>query len=452
MRVFWEGRLVAAPNLNTAGHSKASMGWAIGRLTVTATGARSLLKFADASAGNTSCGAALDAVSLVAQLKTVNGFQVTSSNSAYSVAERQMLAKVQGAGVVPASGTPVCTLQAVSANQVQNGAGLQIVWTIAPSAQFIHETASQRMAGAQLVQQYLTGLLRSSRDLYLAALQADRVPLQGSSDLASWWGVRVQSISTIGSLMSFQIAQTGTTATMTWSNVPGVSSSASEALAPEALANLLYYTKSVAVLPATTTPATTTPGQTCTDPAFTTSAPFGGWTDGNYYVYNNMWNDASAPPSGVGSQTLYACSYSNWYVVSDQPATTDVKTYPNVQENFKSVPVSQFTTLTSSFAETDPHVGIYEDAYDMWLNGIATRTSNEVMIWNENYHQTPGGSPQGTVTFDGRAYTAWTTSNRSYIAFVANSYFTSGTVNLLEFYHWLIDRGWIPSSLGRGPS
>jgi hypothetical protein len=161
-----------------------------------------------------------------------------------------------------------------------------------------------------------------------------------------------------------------------------------------------------------------------------------------------MWNDSSPPSSGVGSQTIYACSYSNWYVVSDQPATTDVKTYPNVQENFNSVPVTQFSTLTSSFAETDPQVGIYEDAYDMWLNGVANSTSNEVMIWNENHGQVPAGSPLATVTFDGKSYTAWTTSNNSYIAFVANSNFTSGTVNLLEFYDWLIDKGWIsPTSV-----
>jgi Glycosyl hydrolase family 12 len=153
-----------------------------------------------------------------------------------------------------------------------------------------------------------------------------------------------------------------------------------------------------------------------------------------------MWNDSSPPSSGVGSQSLYACSYSSWYAVSDQPPTVDVKTYPDVQ--------TAFSTLTSSFAETDPHVGIYEDAYDMWLNGVASSGSNEVMIWNENYNQVPGGSPEASVTFDGRAYTVWATSNDSYIAFVANSNFTSGTVNLLEFYDWLITKGWIsPSSV-----
>jgi hypothetical protein len=186
---------------------------------------------------------------------TVNGFSVTSVSTAYEVAEHQMLMHLSAHAVVSAAPTQsaaVCTLQASAANEVQNGAGLLIIWTVAPSAQFIHETSSQRLGGAQVVEQYLTSLLKSSRNLYLAALQADQVPLQGP-DLASWWGVEVRSISTTGSLMTFQIATTATTSTTSWSDVPGVSSSASQAMAPEALANLLYYTKNIAVLPGLTT-------------------------------------------------------------------------------------------------------------------------------------------------------------------------------------------------------
>ncbi len=44
----------------------------------------------------------------------------------------------------------------------------------------------------QVVEAYLTGLLSSTRGLYLAALQADRVPLQGTSDLSTWWGVEME--------------------------------------------------------------------------------------------------------------------------------------------------------------------------------------------------------------------------------------------------------------------
>jgi hypothetical protein len=186
----------------------------------------------------------------------VNGFSATAAKDPYSVAERQMLAEIPALAVVPASGSRVWTLQAVAANQVQNSTGLLIIWTIAPSAPFIHEASAQGLAGAQLADTYLAGLLKRSKNLYLAALQADRVPVQGSVGLGSWWGVEVRSMSTTGALMTFQIAATATTSTATWSNVSGISSSASQAMAPEALANLLYYTKSIAVLPGSTTSTT----------------------------------------------------------------------------------------------------------------------------------------------------------------------------------------------------
>jgi hypothetical protein len=124
-----------------------------------------------------------------------------------------------------------------------------------------------------------------------------------------------------------------------------------------------------------------------------------------------------------------------------------VKTYPNVHRDFSSLAISSLKSVTSSFSETSPGTGTYEDAYDIWLNAIANPSegSDEVMIWNENHGQIPGGSPQGTVTFGGRAYTVWKGAG-NYFAFVANSTFTSGTLNLLEFCQYLIGQGWIAST------
>jgi hypothetical protein len=110
------------------------MGWVTDTVSVTATEARSVVEFVDATPSAGPAGATLDAVPLslvrVASA-TVNGFAATTSNKPYSVAERQMLAKVPGYAIAPASGTPVCALQAVAAQQVQNGTGLLIVWSIA---------------------------------------------------------------------------------------------------------------------------------------------------------------------------------------------------------------------------------------------------------------------------------------------------------------------------------
>ncbi len=194
---------------------------------------------------------------------------------------------------------------------------------------------------------------------------------------------------------------------------------------------------------ATASPVTSGSG-TCTQPQFVTSDPSGMWNLAPYFVSNNMWNASNY----TVSQTLYSCSYSNWYVVAT--ANTDsgdgaVKTYPNSHRDFDNNPaIDSFQSITSTFAETSPYTGIYEDAYDIWLNGIASSGSTEVMIWTENFHQVPGGSVVGSATFDGRSFTVW--KSGSYIAFVANTNFTSGTVNLLEIFKWIMAQGWIPAS------
>ncbi len=181
----------------------------------------------------------------------------------------------------------------------------------------------------------------------------------------------------------------------------------------------------------------------CTKPQFVTSQAFGGWTDGAYYLYNNMWN-----VSGYSvSQTLYACSHSNWYVVAEMNNDSGdgaVKTYPNVQMNFNEPKISSFHSITSTFAETGPGTGIYEDAYDIWINGVASSGSTELMIWTDNVRQVPSGSVQAAVTFGGRTYKVW--KSGSYIAFVAGTNFSAGSMNLLQFFDWVIAKGWIPAS------
>jgi hypothetical protein len=184
-------------------------------------------------------------------------------------------------------------------------------------------------------------------------------------------------------------------------------------------------------------------GMPCTTPVFTTSSPTGGWSNGGYYVFNNMWN-TSVP---LGPETLSACSYHSWYVVSNQSNSAGaVKTYPNVQMNFSDPQISTFTTITSRFAETSPHVGIYEDAYDIWLNGIASSTSTEVMIWVDNWKQVPAGSKVATATFSGRTFDVWRTSDGSYVAFAATATFTSGTVDLLAIFHWMMAQGYLAAN------
>jgi hypothetical protein len=189
--------------------------------------------------------------------------------------------------------------------------------------------------------------------------------------------------------------------------------------------------------------------------AFTTSDAQGQWSNGGYFIRNDAWN------TDAGPQTLYACSYRSWNVVANEPSTTDVKTYPDVQMDFQKsgaadgsgVPISSFKSVTSTFAETSPHVGIYEDAYDIFVNSntLVGPGTTEIMIWVDNYKQAPAGSKVATaVSLDNRAYDVYYQADNGngghYVAFVANANFTSGTVDILAFFSYAVQQSWIPST------
>jgi hypothetical protein len=180
------------------------------------------------------------------------------------------------------------------------------------------------------------------------------------------------------------------------------------------------------------------------DPPFVTSDPNGGWSTGGYYVHNNMWNGAKYSPC---TSTLRARSHDDWQVVTRMNNKTGdgaVKTYPNVHKDYARVPVGSFDSLTSRFAETSPRVGIYNVAYDIWINGIATKGCTEIMIWTENFKQVPGGKYVQDVSLGGRRYKVYKSAGSGYIAFVAAENFTSGTVDFLEIMKWAIAKGWLP--------
>jgi hypothetical protein len=164
-----------------------------------------------------------------------------------------------------------------------------------------------------------------------------------------------------------------------------------------------------------------------------------------YYLYDNKWNCGPSSGYSCGPEKLYGCSYSSWYVTSNQPAgNTAVLTYPAIQANFASNPlVSSFHAITSTFAEKSPHVGDYEVAYDIWLNG----QKNELMIWVDNYNQTPAGSKVATnVSLGGRTYDVWSNPSSGYMIFYANVTFTSGTVDILEIFNYAIQHNLLPAN------
>jgi hypothetical protein len=189
---------------------------------------------------------------------------------------------------------------------------------------------------------------------------------------------------------------------------------------------------------------------TCSNPAWRTSNHNGMWNNGGYVVHNNMWNVSGYKVS----ETMYGCSYRNWYVhatANNSSGDGAVKTYPNVHKDFhnwntgKEPRLSSFKTIRSTFAARTPHVGIYDTAYDIWLNGVPGK--NEVMVWTDNYRQVPSGSVIAKgLSFGGHTWKVYATHDNSYIAFVPSKRLTSGTLHLRSMLGWLASHGRVSSS------
>jgi hypothetical protein len=162
-----------------------------------------------------------------------------------------------------------------------------------------------------------------------------------------------------------------------------------------------------------------------------------------------MWNVAEAGP-----ETLYACSYDNWYVITNQKNVPgrlgSVKTYPNVHRDYNGERISSFSRINSKFAATSPHIGIYNVAYDIWLNGVAGNDSTEIMIWTDNYRQVPSGDKVARVTFGGVDYDVWKTPDSTYVAFVPQRPLTSGSLDLLQMFTWLMSKAWLAGTATMG--
>jgi hypothetical protein len=189
---------------------------------------------------------------LVAPSIVVNGFVISTNaplalQNPYSVAERQMLARLPSDLSTSSYGAQVARLTAASAEQTAGGAGLLITWNVEPTSRYIADTAAQRQTAASALDSQLLALLRTSVVYYDAALRADRVPLQGSSDLANWWVVAIRSTSTTDESMGFQVGFTSAAQHIpesSWTNIPGYSD-VSGGSPSGVLASLLYYTKQV---------------------------------------------------------------------------------------------------------------------------------------------------------------------------------------------------------------
>lgn len=168
--------------------------------------------------------------------------------------------------------------------------------------------------------------------------------------------------------------------------------------------------------------------------AWTSSAQFGSWSNGGYTLNNDVWG------SGAGPQTIWANSFSNWGVTSDQPNTGGVKSYPHAERDI-GVALSSLHGVSSSFSVSVPGSGAFNTAYDIWANG----SSYEIMLWmNKTGAVGPLGSQQTTATVGGSTWAVYSGSNGSnaVFSFVRTSNTNSGSVDILAVLKWIEARGW----------
>jgi hypothetical protein len=127
-----------------------------------------------------------------------------------------------------------------------------------------------------------------------------------------------------------------------------------------------------------------------------------------------------------------------------------IKSYPDTQRNFTDRPIESFTEITARYSMTNPAVGEWNAAFDIWIGAIGSKSTAEVMIWTDHRYNgviPPANAIQSTtVEIDGQGYTAWWRRNGNggnYIALAMNPLRPAGTINALKVLRWLVDVGWL---------
>jgi hypothetical protein len=167
---------------------------------------------------------------------------------------------------------------------------------------------------------------------------------------------------------------------------------------------------------------------------WSSTAAFGSWSQNGYTLNNDVWG------SGAGPQTIWANSYSNWGVWSNQPNTGGVKSYPHDGRTV-GIAVNSLHSATSSFNVSVPGSGAYNTAYDIWLGGYAY----EVMLWmNKTGAVGPLGTLQTTATVGGHTWQVYKGSNGSnqVFSFVRTGNTSAGSVDVRSVLTWINGRGW----------
>lgn len=183
---------------------------------------------------------------------------------------------------------------------------------------------------------------------------------------------------------------------------------------------------------------------------WSSSERLGQWAIGpQLFVNNNVFNvDESGP------QAIYATGPDSWYVVANhsKPGVPPgkIKSYPDTQRNFKDRTVDSFGKIVAQYSMTCPDVGEWDAAFDIWVGGIGSKSTAEVMVWTHHRYNGPlppkNAIESTTVTIDGQGFTAWRRKNGNggdYIALAMNPMKPVGSIDLLKVFRWLVEKGWL---------
>ncbi|MFC7279054.1 cellulose binding domain-containing protein [Paractinoplanes rhizophilus] len=192
-----------------------------------------------------------------------------------------------------------------------------------------------------------------------------------------------------------------------------------------------------------TTPPTGSPGGVPSDAAWVATGQFDSWTSNGYTLNNDVWG------GGAGSQTIWARSGTNWGVVSNQPRTSGVKSYPHTGRTVNRT-LSSLSSISSSFNVSVPADGDYETAYDIWADNYAY----EIMIWTnqkgavgpiaESYDANGAVPSARNVSAGGHTWNVYRGSNGSnqVYSFIRTSQTNAATIDIRAVLNWLRTNGW----------
>jgi hypothetical protein len=184
---------------------------------------------------------------------------------------------------------------------------------------------------------------------------------------------------------------------------------------------------------------------------------FGSASTNGYVVMNNVW----------GADTAQCVTVTNggFAVTADhhQPTNSAPASYAAVyagcfanrcsQGTNLPMQVGQISSATSSVAFSYPSSGVYNGAYDIWLDPTPRKdgvNKQELMIWfkRQGSIQPVGGSPSGSATIGGRTWEVWSGNNslNDVVSYVAPSAITTWNFNILDFINDIKTRTGVTNS------